>query len=54
MSGTPVLYCRICNTLRTIESWNERGEALVIALGPCGHEIRRRAGVEWSLDQAAA
>jgi len=49
MSGTPALFCRTCNTFREIEDWHERGEAFVIALGPCGHEIRRSAGVEWPI-----
>jgi len=48
MSGMPALYCRTCNTFREVEDWRERGACLVIALGPCGHEIRRDAGVEWS------
>ncbi len=54
MSGTPALFCRTCNTFREIENWRERGGALVIALGPCGHEIRRSAGVEWPINRAAA
>jgi len=54
MSGTPALFCRTCNAFREIEDWRERGEALVIALGPCGHDIRRRAGLEWLAHKAAA
>lgn len=54
MNGMPALYCRTCNTFREVEDWRERGEALVIALGPCGHEIRRSAGVEWPIHKVAA
>jgi hypothetical protein len=59
MSGMRApLYCRTCNDCRTcnafreIETWHERGEALVIALEPCGHQIRRRTGLEWSMNRA--
>jgi hypothetical protein len=54
MSGMPALYCRTCNAFREIENWHERGEILVIALGPCGHRIRRPAGIEWPTHEAAA
>ncbi|HEX9748833.1 MAG TPA: hypothetical protein VGB86_10565 [Methylomirabilota bacterium] len=54
MSGMPALYCRRCNDFREVEDWHERGEALVIALEPCGHEIRRRAGIEWPTHEVAA
>jgi hypothetical protein len=47
------LYCQTCNALREIETWHECEEALVIALRPCGHWIRRRAGLAWSTDRAA-
>jgi hypothetical protein len=54
MSGTPTLFCRTCNAFREVEDWRERGEALVIALGPCGHEIRRHAAMEWAVPERAA
>ena len=54
MKGMPALYCRTCNTFREVEDWREGGEALVIALEPCGHQIRRRAGIEWPTHKVAA
>ena len=54
MSGMPALYCRTCKAFREIADWGEHGEALVIALEPCGHEIRRRAGMEWPIREVAA
>lgn len=54
MSGTPTLYCRTCDVFREVESWRERGDALVIALEPCGHQIRRHAGLEWAVHEHAA
>jgi hypothetical protein len=53
MSGTPTLYCRSCEAFRAIEDWRERGEALLIELAPCGHVLRRSAGVEWPIRNAA-
>lgn len=53
MSRMRPLFCPTCNAFREIETWHERGEALVIALEPCGHQIRRHAGLEWSTDRAA-
>jgi pyrimidine deaminase RibD-like protein len=53
MKGTPTLYCASCDTFRAVEDWRERGEALVIQLEPCGHELRRSAAVEWSIPKAA-
>jgi Zn ribbon nucleic-acid-binding protein len=47
------LFCPTCNAFREIETWHERAEALVIALEPCGHQIRRHAGLEWSTHRAA-
>jgi pyrimidine deaminase RibD-like protein len=54
MSGIPALYCRTCRAFREVERWHERGEALVIALEPCGHQIRRPAGIEWAVRETAA
>lgn len=54
MSGVPALYCRTCNAFREVEDWREHGEALVIALEPCGHQIRRHAGIEWAVHETAA
>jgi len=53
MSGTPAMYCATCNALRAIEDWRERDEALIVSLEPCGHVIRRSAGVEWRVRRAA-
>jgi hypothetical protein len=54
MRGMPVLYCRTCNAFQEVEDWRERDKTLVIALKPCGHEIRRHAGIEWPTHEAAA
>lgn len=54
MNGMPALYCRTCNDFREVADWRERGEALVIELEPCGHEISRRAGTEWPIHTVAA
>lgn len=54
MSGMPALFCRPCNAFREVEDWRERGETLVIALEPCGHQIRRDAGIEWAVHETAA
>jgi hypothetical protein len=51
--GTPALYCSTCQALRAIADWRERGEAMVIALEPCGHVIHRHAGLEWPIPRAA-
>jgi len=53
MSGTPALFCRTCNAFRAIEDWHERDKALVIALEPCGHVLRRSAELEWPVRRAA-
>jgi hypothetical protein len=53
MNGTPAFFCRTCKTLRAIEDWHEQGDALVIALEPCGHVLQRSAGVEWPIWKAA-
>ena len=39
--------------VRAVEDWHERGDALVIQLEPCGHELERSAGVEWPIPKAA-
>jgi len=53
MKGTPILYCLTCDAFRAIQDWRERGDALVIELEPCGHVLRRGAGVEWPIRNAA-
>lgn len=53
MKGTPTLYCQSCRAFRAVEDWHERGDALVIQLEPCGHQLHRSAGVEWSIPKAA-
>jgi hypothetical protein len=53
MNGTPILYCRACDTFQAIQDWRERGEGLVIELEPCGHVIHRSATVEWPIRDAA-
>lgn len=54
MSGVPAMYCGRCGTLREIKDWRERSGDLIVAVEPCGHEVRRPAGIEWSIRQAAA
>lgn len=53
MRGTPTLYCPTCGKFRPVVDWRERGDALVIQLEPCGHELHRSAGVEWPAPTAA-
>jgi hypothetical protein len=53
MRGTPTLYCLSCGAFRAVEDWHERDDALVIQLEPCGHQLHRSAGVEWSIPKAA-
>lgn len=51
--GTPAIYCATCRALRAISDWRDRGDAMVIALEPCGHVIHRSAGLEWPVHRAA-
>jgi hypothetical protein len=51
---TMTTFCERCRALRSVEDWHEmRDEVLSIALGPCGHVIRRTARLEWSVPSRA-
>jgi len=48
-------FCERCRALRSIEDWYEtHDEMLSIALGPCGHVVRRTARLEWHLPRRAS
>jgi Zn ribbon nucleic-acid-binding protein len=40
-------YCPMCDAWREVMDWREDAEYLILHLGPCGHEARRTARLEW-------
>ena len=47
MTGIPTIFCVQCKALREVNDWRERGDDLLIELGPCQHRAVRTARLEW-------